>query len=101
MVQGESFFVDVTGYSVAHFVYPFSLDECHNMANLKAATELFPDKIIIGRVHIDTDPNGIAFIADGIGRNFGHSCDSLHDYIHLLYETRTHHMEIYDNLQNR
>ena len=55
VVQGERFFVDVTGYPVAHFVYPFSLDESHNMANLRTANELLPDRIIIGRAHIDND----------------------------------------------
>ena len=101
MVQGERFFVDVTGFPVAHFVYPFSLDENHDMANLRAATELLPDRIIIGRAHIDNDQKGISFIADGIERNYGHFRDSLNDYIHLLYETRARHKAIYDDLQAR
>lgn len=101
MVQGERFFVDVTGYPIAHFVYPFSLDETHNMVNLRAATEMLPDKIIIGRAHIDNDQQGISFIADGIERSYGHFRDSLNDYIHLLYETRARHKAIYDDLQAR
>lgn len=99
MVQGERFFVDVNDYPVAHFVYPFSLNENHNMTNLKAATELLPESIIIGRAHIDNDRNGISFIADGIERNYGHFRDSLNDYIHLLYETKARHWAIYNDLQ--
>lgn len=101
MVQGERFFVDVSGSPIAHFVYPFSLDESHNLANLRAATELLPDRIIIGRAHIDNDQKGISFIADGIERNYGHFRDSLNDYIHLLYETRARHKAIYEDLQSR
>ena len=101
MVQGERFFVDVTSYPVAHLISHFSIDENHNIVNLKAATELLSDRIIIGRAHIDNDQQGISFIADGIERNYGHFRDSLNDYIHLLYETRARHRAIYDDLQAR
>lgn len=101
LVTGERFYVDVTGYPVAHFLYPISLDENHNIANLREAAELLPDKIIIGRANIDNHQRVIYFIADGIERNYGHFRDSLNDYIHLLCETRARHEAIYNDLQVR
>ena len=99
MVQGERFFVDVTGYPVAHFVYPFSLDEDHNLEDLQAATDMLPERIIMGTSHIDNDKQGISFIVDGIERNYGHFRDALNDYIHLLYETRKRHRALYEEFQ--
>ena len=99
MVQGERIFVDVTGDPIAHFVYPFSLDEDHNLEDLQTATDILPERIIIGRAHIDNDKQGISFIADGIERNYGHFRDALNDYIHLLYETRKRHRALYEEIQ--
>lgn len=101
MVQGERFFVDVTGTPIAHFVYPFSLDDSTNLTNLKKATDILPERIIISRAHIDNDQQGISFVVDGIEHNYGHFRDSLCDYIHLLYETRARHKAIYEDLQSR
>ena len=101
MVQGERLFVDVTGSPIAHFVYPFSLDDSTNLTNLKKASEMLPKRIIIGRAHIDNDQQGISFVVDGIEHNYGHFRDSLSDYIHLLYETRARHKAIYEDLQSR
>ena len=99
MVQGERFFVDVTGYPVAHFVYPFSLDEDHNLEDLQAATDMLPERIIMGTSHIDNDKQGISFIVDGIERNYGHFRDALNDYSHLLYEIRKRHRALYEEFQ--
>ena len=101
MIEGERFFVDVTGYPVAHFVYPFSLDENHNLEDLQAATNMLPERIIMGTAHIDNDKKGISFIVDGIERNYGHFRDALNDYIHLLYETRKRHRALYDEFQTK
>lgn len=99
MVQGERFFVDVTGFPIAHFVYPFSLDENHNLEDLQAATGKLQERIIMGTAYIDNDKQGISFSVDGIERNYGHFRDALNDYIHLLYETRRRHKILYDEFQ--
>lgn len=99
IVQGERFFVDVTGFPIAHFVYPFSLDENHNLEDLQAATGKLQERIIMGTAYIDNDKQGISFSVDGIERNYGHFRDALNDYIHLLYETRRRHKILYDEFQ--
>ena len=99
MVQDERFFVDVTGFPVAHFIYPFSLDQNLNLENLQLATDRLPERIIMGRAHIDDDKQGISFFVDGIERNYGHFRDSLNDYIQLLYETRKRQRALYEELE--
>ena len=71
----------------------------HNLEDLQAATDMLPERIIMGTFHIDNDKQGITFIVDGIERNYGHSRDALNDYSHLLHETRKRRRALYEEFQ--
>lgn len=87
------------GISGRSLCLPFSLDVNHNLEDLQAATDMLPERIIMGTFHIDNDKQGITFIVDGIERNYGHSRDTLNDYSHLLYETRKRRRALYEEFQ--
>ncbi|MBQ6311210.1 MAG: hypothetical protein IJK74_06650 [Bacteroidales bacterium] len=101
MVQGEKFFVDVTRCPVVHFSYSFSIDQNHNVEDMKKAMLLLSDRIIMGRAYIEEDNEGISFIVDSFERNYGHFRDTLNDYINLLYETRRRFGILYDEIQTK